>query len=417
MLDESKTILKNDTNLILNKIDDLFIKTKTDVRKFKKFSKKWIQCFQRNFRREFLYYISVNKKQGKDFLNGNDKRLIIDYDKYKNFEFDVLLFLLNNFKFIDELKNVIDDLEEPGVFKVIVQDLLLLIIFDGENKNIPENLTKAFQVCDMDSNTIISNVSDYLGKSIKISSSNVVGPIEKIIENLFKSSDKAYFSNDFINFIKNIINLYKESKIKKEYFSVLNEYFSRLLSLVFTYNEVAIKHNKNNFKLIYKLIERIQHDINNDMIIDEKTLSKVAGYKDSCEYFFECGALIDEIVGISKIYNKELEKNKLEKNDTNKEKEYVDEESELRNKEKQMITAYVKENVLDKFSCISNAYNPTVRIDEEELYKNLPVSNKKEGFDIMMKILKSNNVNHEINDLIVRLYLYDKGLRKTLTKK
>ena len=417
MLDESKTILKNDTNLILNKIDDLFIKTKTDARKFKKFSKKWIQCFQRNFRKELLYYISVDKKQGKDFLNGNDKRLIIDYDKYKRFEFDVLLFLLNNFKFIDELKNVIDDLEEPGVFKVIVQDLLLLIIFDDENKKIPENLTKAFQVRDRDSNTIISNVNDYLGKSLEISSSDVVGPIEKNIENLFKSSDKACFSNDFINFTKNTVSLYKENGLKRGYFSVLNEYFSRLLSFIFTYNDITSKHNKGNFKPIYKLIERIQHDINNDMIIDEKTLSKVASYKDSCEYFFECGTLIDEIIGISKIYNKELKRKKLEKNDTNKEKEYVDEESELINKEKQMIAAYVKENVLDKFSCISNAYNPTVRIDEEELYKNLPVSNKKEGFDIMMKILKSNNVNHEINDLIVRLYLYDKGLRKTLTKK
>lgn len=408
MLSEKVKVLNGDINYVFNELETFEVKTKNDVRRMKEFFKIWFDDVVKEFEKGRYTYASV-KKPDTSFLNTNNM-LVIDYTRYKNFEFDALLYLLNQPKFIGELRDTLSNFEEKNVFKSIVQDLMITSIL--ENKKTPENLKKCFSFFADGKNELNKSIKEYLGRSITVEF-NDDGLIENKIKDLFASSNKNDFPSDLTDFMSDMVDLYKQRKMPREYFYVVNDFLSELLVMFKTYNDITKKSNKATSKVLYNLLIKIKYKLDNGLIVSDKLINELKGYKDFYEYFFESPTLINEILGILKIYNDEL---RSIEEDSKIEEEYVDEEKELLNNEKQMIVTYVKENVFDKFSCISNIYNPSVRIDEEELIKNLPATNKKEGFDIMMKVLKSNNVNHELNDLINRLYLYERMQKKTFLK-
>lgn len=160
--------------------------------------------------------------------------------------------------------------------------------------------------------------------------------------------------------------------------------------------------------------------------LENKISTKDINVIKSMTYYGEnnCKPVVLEMLDMIEKYNatltekqnkKKMEETKIENvcsTNVDIEGSYQDEEECFSKEEKLILNNYLNENVFDKFGSINNAYNPKVSIDAEELYKNMPCGNKKEGLDLMLKKLKSNNVNHEINSLIIRLNLLQKDCCK-----
>lgn len=413
--------MTNLTEVLTNKLKDMYKeindfdkKTKNDAVLLKIFFEKWDNIISFEYKKG-LYSSSIIKIGGvydtktrnlqnyikANFPNVSSNSLALDYSKYNNYKFNYLSFLNNYPKLITDLEKTLKEIKLPNaLMSMINSHILMFLLYD---ESVPKKVKKNILTFS-NKKEKITNLDEYLGQSISFEVKESNDLIQNEICSLFSNNNPDDFYNFFISFIRNVLKLYNERKIDKEYIEMLNNLFLSIITILHSYGDFIKQNKKNIIKPFYNNLKRIEICLNEKRQINQSLLDSIIKRQNVYENYLCLGNFEEDILKLLAKYNQDLEFRYNETNDD--EIEYIDEEKDIVNLEKEMIRSYVEQNVFSKFNCMSNAYNPEVQIDEEELYKNIPSCNKNEGFEIMIKILKSNNINHEINNLITRLYLY-----------
>lgn len=404
---------------ILKEFDD---KTKSDIKLIKSFSntlEKKIEYWNRKnlFSRSIIRKgdtssisaRSINQYIDDLSLNHDKRVLAIDYEEYKNYEFDGLLFFVNNLYLVDELKKTLENIKELATFRNTIQDHLLMLMLDS---TIAPSKIRSDILLESDKKQITADqLDDLIGSSITMNFKQTDDLFQKSIYTLFEVSSNNDFPSLFISFLKTMIKAYNENEIKKEYLPFLREIMFLFITLLMSYDKLVIKSNSNVIKPFTKTMSKIKKRVNNGELVEQNLIKSLTDREDLYKNYLSFEKETLELLDLINDYNLEISSLIISKE--KKKEEYIDEDVDIFNFEKQMIDEYLNQNVFAKFTSINSAYNPSVVIDAEELYRNIPCINKKEGYTLMMKKLKSFNVNHEINNLIIKLNLIHKGKSKS----
>lgn len=375
--------------------------TKLDVKEINSFFDKWSPAIS--------YAAKKDSKLRRDTFSYNTCS-----SPSENQNFNYLKFMSENKRFIEELEKLLNKVRENS-FNAFIEDPLLYIIISDDS--IPNDIKNLIDFYD-DKGKKVENPKEEIDKQVgKIYSFNIKNtPYDNCVINeikkLISSGDNCLFNKRFMNFIINSSDLYIMNKLNKEDIDVINNIIDYVIISIQNYGFLFDTGFNEYIKPCIKKLEKIRSKIKSNKIIGNQLVKMFEEDNPVFYFLLQFGDDFEKLNTLIKNYNKKFNEVNNTSEDITSNYEYLDEEISIVNVEKQMLEDYLKEKVFNKFTSINNAYNPKVLIDAEDLYANMPCANKKEGLELIMKKLKSQNVNHEINSLIIKLNLINKGKSK-----